>query len=141
MSFAPTLAVYFTIQKHLGKKALFPGNQINYKGILDFSNASQIAHFAVWSSTNPQAENNGFIILDSDHEKVTNEQVWKAMAQYFGVEVEEPTFSKTSSLPTVSMKLYSDCIGDSNGNTVVADVIGYYSFAIGISNTSRIIQY
>ena len=99
MSFGVTLAIYFTIQKYLGKKALYPGNEVNYKGIFEFSNADVIAKFAIWTSLNPAAENEAFLIIDHNSKKVTGEDFWKASAAYFGVEVEEPTFPKTSGLP------------------------------------------
>jgi hypothetical protein len=101
MSFASSLAVYFTVQKYLGKKAIYPGNEVSYRGLNSFSSADIVAQFAVWASTNPQAENNDFIIIDDDNNIVTTEQLWKAGAAYFGVEVEEPTFPNTSSLPKV----------------------------------------
>eukprot|EP00029_Vermamoeba_vermiformis_P002420 TRINITY_DN12794_c0_g1_i1.p1 TRINITY_DN12794_c0_g1~~TRINITY_DN12794_c0_g1_i1.p1 ORF type:complete len:340 (+),score=49.10 TRINITY_DN12794_c0_g1_i1:50-1021(+) len=99
MSMAVSLAIYFLIQKHLGKKALFPGNEVQYKSICDCSNADIIAKFAIWTSTLPAAENNDFIIMDSDTEHETIEEQWKAMANYFGVEVEEPKFPKTHDKP------------------------------------------
>lgn len=102
MSMAVSLAIYFLVQKHLGKKALFPGNEAQYKSICDCSHADLIAKFAIWTSTLPAAENNDFIIMDSDTQHETIEEQWKAMANYFGVEVEEPTFPKTHDKPKVS---------------------------------------
>jgi len=99
MSIAPTLAVYFTIQKYLGKKALFPGNEASYKGVLDQTYAGRIAEFAVWSSTQTAAENEDFLLIDSNTQHMTGEQIWRAIAEYFGVEVEETTFPKTGSQP------------------------------------------
>jgi len=100
MSISPTLALYFLVQKELGKKALYPGNQNSYKGISDNSNAELIAQFAVWLSTKPEAENDHFNIIDHNSVHTTWEQQWKTIADYFGVEVEQPTFKNSASSTT-----------------------------------------
>ena len=99
MSICPTLAVYFLVQKELGKKALYPGNIGSYKGVIDTSNADKLAHLAVHSSTLPQFENQGFVHIDHNSEHNTWEQIWKSSANYFGVEVEEQTFPLTKDKP------------------------------------------
>jgi nucleoside-diphosphate-sugar epimerase len=94
MSMIPSLAVYFLVLKEMGKKALFPGNPNSYKKICNVSYANLIAEFAVWISTNDKTKNDLFTIIDGE-KNYTWEELWKGMASYFGVEVEEPTFPTT----------------------------------------------
>jgi len=103
MSIVPSLAIYFLVQKELGKKALFPGNEAAYKGVCDTSNADLIAQFSIWLSTLPEAENEHFNIIDHNTIRDTWEQEWKVYADFFGVEVEHPDFAK---FPAFSFQEY-----------------------------------
>lgn len=57
----------------------------------DSSNAELLGEFTVYASTHPGAENEAFNFVDHNTVRETWEQTWKAIAEYFGVEVEEPT--------------------------------------------------
>jgi nucleoside-diphosphate-sugar epimerase len=106
MSIVPTLALYFLVQKELGNKAAFPGGERTYKGICDTSNAELIAQFLIFAATNKQAENEHFNIIDNNDVHETWEQQWKMLANYFGVEVEEPTFTTAKLGPAFSLEKY-----------------------------------
>jgi hypothetical protein len=114
MSIAPTLALYFLVQKELGKKALFPGKPITYKGKniktetsekrgkvtrsltfctgnSDSSNAELLAQFSIFASTNPHAENEIFNFIDHNTVHETWEVQWREFGKFFGVEIENPS--------------------------------------------------
>jgi len=107
MSLVPGLAVYFLVQKELGKKALWPGNSHSYHEILDCSYAPLIAEFSVFISTHPQFKNDLFNIYD-DEKHFTWENIWCSIGRYYGVEIEEPTFKVTSSNAPSAGKGFSD---------------------------------
>lgn len=105
MSVAPTAALYFLIQKQLGKKATFPGTQVAFKGISDTSNADLIAGFTILASTHPEASKQAFNIIDNNNTHQTWEEQWKSMGTYFNVEIEGPTNSNSTS-PSFSVEEY-----------------------------------
>jgi len=91
MSLAPTLALYFLVQKELGKKAIFPGKPVTYKANSDTTNADLLAQFSILASTNPNVGNDIFNIIDHNTIHQKWDVQWKAFGDYFGVEVEAPT--------------------------------------------------
>jgi nucleoside-diphosphate-sugar epimerase len=103
MSMAPSLALYFLVQKELNKTAVFPGNPVNYYGIQDVSFAPLGAQFAVWMSTSKNTENQEFNFVNGD--KKTWRQIWSGIAEYFpGVIVEEPKFDGHVKGPTTKVQ-------------------------------------
>jgi hypothetical protein len=69
MNFAVSLAFYASIQKEKGQPLIFPGNEIAWNSIIDHSDASNNAHFQLWSSTNDKIKSEIFNIHNGDEVK------------------------------------------------------------------------
>jgi len=83
MSIAPSLAIYFLVQKELNLPALYPGNPVSFKNQSDMSYAPLVAEFSVWLTSCPQAANEDFNIVDGD--QVSWCDMWSGIGKYFGV--------------------------------------------------------
>lgn len=84
MNMGMTLAVYAAICKETGRPFIFPGSTEQYNGVTDVTDARILAKHAVWSATAPQAQNQAFNTVNGDVFRWR--QLWKHIANYFGVE-------------------------------------------------------
>ena len=85
MSWATTVALYFSLQAYLGAEAVFPGSSILYNNRQHMSSATCIAEFSLFMATNPKAANEAFNIVDGVD--TTFRDVWEYLGQLFGVKV------------------------------------------------------
>ena len=89
-SFTCTAALYFTMQKYLGKEAIFSiplGGDSCYQKQQDFSSASNIAAFTTYLAPHPDAGKQAYNIVDNDSAGVTFQDLWESMGENFGVPV------------------------------------------------------
>jgi hypothetical protein len=84
MNSALTYALYFLVQKELGKPAPMPTNQIYWNGFDDCSDAALIADLTVWATTTPKAANQAFNSANGDH--VQWRYMWPSLAKHLGAE-------------------------------------------------------
>lgn len=85
MNIGATLATFASICKATGRPFTFPGTSTAYQGINDITDARLLAKHIVWASTEPNARNEAFNATNGDVFRW--EQLWKRIADYFGIEV------------------------------------------------------
>ena len=88
MSYATTVAIYFTLQKAAGLPAIFPYSATDpamskYMKPQHMSTASHIAKFTEWVADNDMVGNEYFNIVDDT--KTTFADIWESTGKYFGV--------------------------------------------------------
>ncbi|KAK9286938.1 hypothetical protein L1049_015346 [Liquidambar formosana] len=87
MNVIVTLCVYAAICKHEGTKLRFPGSFAVWDGYSDASDADFIAEHQIWAAVDPNAKNQIFNCSNGDLFKW--KQLWKVLAEEFGVECGE----------------------------------------------------
>nr|OQO24548.1 hypothetical protein B0A51_06797 [Rachicladosporium sp. CCFEE 5018] len=85
MNSALTYALYFLVQKELGKEAAMPTNQIYWRGVDDCSDSGLIAELTVGASTNQHAANQAFNAVNGDY--FTWRYMWPRIAEYLGAKI------------------------------------------------------
>ncbi|KXS12256.1 NAD(P)-binding protein [Gonapodya prolifera JEL478] len=80
-SLATTIALYATIQAHLGEPLHFPGNNNRWLGADDAICADLLAKFNVWCITTPQC--GGELFNVSNGEVFSWEYMWQIFVRYF----------------------------------------------------------
>ncbi len=85
MNLGTSLAVYATICKETGRPFVFPGSPTQHDGLTDVSDARQVAHHMVWSSTDPAAADTAFNVANGDYFRWRI--IWRHIAAAFGLEV------------------------------------------------------
>ena len=96
MSFATTVAIYFTLQKAAGLPAIFAYSATDasvskYMKPQHMSTASHVAKFTEWLADNDQVGNQHFNIVDDT--KTTSADIWEGTGRYFGIPTKnEPGF-------------------------------------------------
>jgi nucleoside-diphosphate-sugar epimerase len=88
MSYATTVAIYFTLQKAAGLPAIFPysatdASASKYMKPQHMSTARHIAKFTEWVANNDRAGNEYFNIVDDT--KTTFADIWESTGKYFGI--------------------------------------------------------
>jgi len=88
MSYATTVAIYFTLQKAAGLPAIFPysatdASASKYMKPQHMSTARHIAKFTEWVAENDRAGNEHFNIVDDT--KTTFADIWEGTGKYFGI--------------------------------------------------------
>ena len=102
MSYATTVAIYFTLQKAAGFPAIFPysatdASESKYMKPQHMSTASHIAKFTEWVANNDQIGNEYFNIVDDT--KTTFADIWESTGRYFGVPTSnEPGFDLVTNI-------------------------------------------
>jgi len=102
MSYATTIAIYFTLQKAAGFPAIFPysatdASESKYMKPQHMSTASHIAKFTEWVANNDQIGNEYFNIVDDT--KTTFADIWESTGRYFGVPTSnEPGFDLVTNI-------------------------------------------
>ncbi|KAA8998934.1 SDR family oxidoreductase [Affinibrenneria salicis] len=84
MNMGQTLAVYATLCKHHGQPFVFPGSAAQWNGLSDMTDARLLARHLEWASTNEQAKNQDFNVVNGDIFRWKS--MWTQLADYFGIE-------------------------------------------------------
>jgi nucleoside-diphosphate-sugar epimerase len=88
MNLGVSLAVYAVVLKELGKPLIFPYGEKAFRCFRELASNKVVARFIVWLTdrNNPQNKNQAFNITNGDLYRM--EQLWHAIANYFGMEVQ-----------------------------------------------------
>lgn len=89
-----SLCVYAAICKHEGELLKFPGSRAAWEGYWGASDADLVAEHQIWAAVDPYAKNEAFNCSNGDAFKW--KQLWKVLAEEFGVKVGE--FDESSNL-------------------------------------------
>lgn len=88
MNFVYLLAVYASVQKHLGRKLDFPGDLAAWDKVYEQSSAMMNGYLAEWSVLTPHAGNEAFNAGDGG--ATTLARFWPALAGWYGLETSPP---------------------------------------------------
>ncbi|KAF1816336.1 NAD dependent epimerase/dehydratase family protein-like protein [Eremomyces bilateralis CBS 781.70] len=88
MNIAYPLAVYATVQKHLGRKLEFPSDIISWENAQVNSTALMNGYFEEWAALSPQAQNEAFNTTDDCMWSWA--RFWPEFAKWFGLEYTRP---------------------------------------------------
>ena len=100
MNMGMSLAVYASICKHLDMPFIFPGGPVSYDIFLDSTDTDLLASHILWEISEPRAANEAFNAVNGDIFRWR--WLWRAIADYFGVKVVDPTE------PVIMEKLMAD---------------------------------
>lgn len=93
MNMGITLAVYATLCRETGKPFVFPGSEMQWKGLTDMTDAGLLADHLMWAATTPAARNQAFNVVNGDVFRW--QWMWAQLAEWFGIEpapfAEEPS--------------------------------------------------
>lgn len=84
MNIGSTLAVYATICRETGRPFVFPGSEVQWRGLTDVTDARQLARQLVWASTNAAGRNEAFNVVNGDVFRW--QWLWPRLASWFGIE-------------------------------------------------------
>ncbi|MFC3606778.1 SDR family oxidoreductase [Stutzerimonas tarimensis] len=84
MNMATTLAVYASVCKFTGRPFRFPGSEVQWNGLTDMTDASQLAKQLLWAASTPAAANEAFNIVNGDVFRW--KWMWSRIAEWFGIE-------------------------------------------------------
>lgn len=84
MNMGTTLAVYATLCRETGRPFRFPGSAAQWNGLVDVTDARQLAHHILWASTSKAAANEAFNVVNGDVFRWS--WMWGRIAQWFGLE-------------------------------------------------------
>ncbi|MDR7038834.1 nucleoside-diphosphate-sugar epimerase [Methylobacterium sp. BE186] len=84
MNMGTTLAVYATLCRETGRPFRFPGSAAQWNGLTDMTDARILARHILWASTNQQAANEAFNVVNGD--VVRWSWMWGRLADWFGIE-------------------------------------------------------
>jgi len=84
MNLGTTLAVYATICKETGRNFQWPGSEAQWKGLSDMTDAKVLAEHLIWASTNKDAKNEAFNVVNGDVFRWS--WLWPKLAEWFGIE-------------------------------------------------------
>jgi nucleoside-diphosphate-sugar epimerase len=84
MNIGVTLATHASICKATGQPFIFPGHPTQYSGITDITDARLLARHIAWASTEPDARNEAFNVVNGDTFRWN--RLWNVIADYFGIE-------------------------------------------------------
>jgi nucleoside-diphosphate-sugar epimerase len=86
MNMGTTLAVYASICKETGRPFRFPGSPEQWRFLTDMTDARLLARQILWASTEPDAANEAFNIVNGDVFRWS--WMWPRVAGWFGLEAE-----------------------------------------------------
>lgn len=84
MNMGTTLAVYATLCRETGRPFRFPGSQAQWSGLVDMTDARQLARQLLWAATTPEAANQDFNIVNGDVFRWN--WMWGRIADWFDLE-------------------------------------------------------
>lgn len=82
------VALYASITKELGQPLRFPGTELGYRSLVQFTDVRLLAKASAWAANAPTAQNEIFNISNGDFVRWVN--TWPKVAEYFGLEVGQP---------------------------------------------------
>jgi nucleoside-diphosphate-sugar epimerase len=83
------IALYATITRELGQPLRFPGTDRAYRSLVQLTDARLLARASAWAATAPEANDEIFNVTNGDQIRWCH--LWPGIADYFGLEVGEPT--------------------------------------------------
>lgn len=92
MNIAYPLAVYASVQKHLGQTLAFPGDLAAWEKPIDQSSAMMNCYLAEWAVVNPRAKNEA--LNAGDGCPFTWARFWPRFAEWYGLETSPPDESE-----------------------------------------------
>ena len=84
MNMGTTLACYATLCRELGRPFVFPGSAVQWNGLTDMTDARLLARQLLWASTEPEAANEAFNVVNGDVFRWS--WMWGRIADWFGIE-------------------------------------------------------
>ncbi len=84
MNMGTTLAVHATLCRETGRPFRFPGSAAQWNGLVDVTDARQLAHHILWASTSRAAADEAFNVVNGDVFRWS--WMWGRIAQWFGLE-------------------------------------------------------
>lgn len=85
MNMGITLAVYAAICKETGRPFVFPGSPTQWHGLVNVTDARQLARHLLWAATNSAGKNEAFNIVNGDVFRW--KWLWPQLAAWFGIEL------------------------------------------------------
>jgi nucleoside-diphosphate-sugar epimerase len=82
------VALYATISREMGQPLRFPGTDIGYRSLVQFTDARLLAKASAWAANTPSAKDQIFNISNGDFVRWVN--TWPKVADYFGMELGQP---------------------------------------------------
>lgn len=83
MNMGTTIAVYASICKEMDLPFVFPGSQVAWSGLSEYSDARLIAKHLLWAANEPAARNLAFNIVNGDLFRWS--WMWPRLAAFFGI--------------------------------------------------------
>jgi nucleoside-diphosphate-sugar epimerase len=84
MNMGATLAVYAAFCRETGRPFAFPGNEIQWHGVTDMTDARILAQHLEWAATTPAAHNQALHVVNGDVFRW--KWMWGQIADWFGLE-------------------------------------------------------
>ncbi|MBB2900857.1 nucleoside-diphosphate-sugar epimerase [Kineococcus radiotolerans] len=88
MNLVPTLGAYAAVVAATGRPFTFPGSQAQWNGVVDLTDAGQLADHQLWAATTPAAADTAFNVVNGD--VVRWRRLWPRLAAHLGVEPAGP---------------------------------------------------
>lgn len=89
MNLFMVIAAYVAMTKHLGLPLRFPGSRQTYDDVFyQVTDAELLARATRWAGSAPSARNEAFNITNGD--VIRWSHVWAALAEHYGLQLEEP---------------------------------------------------
>jgi len=88
MNMASTLGAYAAVVRATDGKFVFPGSQAQWNGVVDLTDAGQLADHQLWAATTPEAADTAFNVVNGD--VVRWRRLWSQLAGALGVEAVGP---------------------------------------------------
>ncbi|MGY1811474.1 SDR family oxidoreductase [Blastococcus sp. SYSU D00820] len=82
------IALYATVTKELGQPLRFPGSELGYRSLVQFTDARLLAKASAWAANTSSARDEVFNISNGDLVRWVN--TWPKVAEYFGLELGQP---------------------------------------------------
>jgi nucleoside-diphosphate-sugar epimerase len=83
MNMASTLGAYAAVVRSTGGEFTFPGSRAQWDGVVDLTDAGQLADHQLWAATTPEAADTAFNVVDGD--VVRWRRLWTQLAAALGV--------------------------------------------------------
>jgi nucleoside-diphosphate-sugar epimerase len=84
MNMGTTLGVYAAFCRETGRPFIYPGNEVQWKGVSDVTDSRLLARHLEWASITPGAQNQALHIVNGDI--IRWNWMWGRLAEYFQLE-------------------------------------------------------
>ena len=88
MNIVSTLGAYAAVVRATGRPFLFPGSLAQWNGVVDLTDAGQLADHQVWAATTPAVADTALNVVNGD--VVRWRRLWPVLAEHLGVRPEGP---------------------------------------------------